>query len=89
MRQALKRANILFGCGFGCLLLACLVGEAREDAALLCLLLALAGVALMVAGWTYGKIRCVCPRCGHSLYTSGIRMPSKIPNFCPHCGEEL
>ena len=89
MRQALKRANILFFSGFGCVLLACLIGEAREDSALLCLLLVLAGVALMIGGWTHGKIRCVCPRCGRSLYESGFRMPGKIPNYCPQCGQEL
>ena len=89
MRQALKRANILFFSGFGCVLLGTLIAQARDDGTLLCLLLVLVGVALMIGGWTHGKIRCVCPRCGRSLYESGFRMPNKIPNFCPQCGEEL
>ena len=89
MRQALKRANILFFSGFGCALLGALIAQARPNGTLVCLLLVLVGVALMILGWTHGKIHCVCPRCGHSLYESGFRMPSKIPNYCPQCGEEL
>ena len=80
---------MLFIGGFGCALLACLVGKAREDSTLFGLLLVLAGVALMIGGWTHGKIRCVCPRCGRSLYESGFRMPTKLPNYCPECGQEL
>ena len=89
MRQALKRANLLFFCGFGCMLLGSLLAKGMENGVLPCLLLLLAGVALMIGGWTHGKVRCVCPRCGRSLYESGFRMPTKLPNYCPECGQEL
>ena len=89
MWQDLKRAHILFHSGFGCVLLGGLIVRAGSDRIVLCVLLLLAGAALMIWGWTYGKLRCVCPRCGHSLYESGVRMPNRIPNYCPQCGEEL
>ena len=89
MGQALKRAQILFHSGFGCMLLSGLMARAEVDHIILCVLLLLAGAVLMIWGWTYGKLRCVCPRCGCSLYESGVRMPSRLPNFCPRCGQEL
>ena len=51
-------------------------------------MLAVAGVAVAVAGTAIGYRFTVCPHCGEPLYDFP-RMPSELPDYCPHCGKKL
>lgn len=66
------------GCGLGCLGFP----EIAADA------LVMAGFIVLAAGWVLGMEFLVCPHCGASL-CEFPRLPSDIPDHCPHCGEKL
>ena len=50
--------------------------------------LAVAGVAISVAGSVIGYRFMVCPYCGEPLYDFP-RLPTHIPGHCPGCGAKL
>lgn len=46
------------------------------------------GIAAVVAGEIIGLVYFKCPYCGKALYHD-LRLPGRVPKYCPHCGEEL
>lgn len=50
--------------------------------------LAVAGVAIIVAGCVIGNRFIVCPHCSGPLYV-GPRLPTHIPQYCPNCGTKI
>ena len=46
----------------------------------------LVGFAALLGGWALGLWFVVCPHCGEPLYDFP-RLPSAIPDYCPHCGQ--
>lgn len=88
-RQILKAVNILFYGGLGLLVLAWAIERTDSPTpGLLFAVLAVGGAALLIAGLVlaFGWLRCPC--CGESLCLGG-RLPTSLPNYCPHCGKPL
>ena len=52
--------------------------------------LAVAGVAIILAGLVLAGARLRCPYCDASLLRGGrFLLPADVPNFCPNCGKPL
>ena len=46
------------------------------------------GIFVVIWGFIYAHQHCVCSSCGSFLGES-FRVPSKLPDFCPHCGQRV
>lgn len=47
-----------------------------------------ASLLCLFGGWLFGLAFVRCPHCGKSLMLGG-RMPSRLPDYCPGCGNAL
>ena len=54
----------------------------------LAIALLVAGVLAFAAGMAVGYRFVVCPHCEEPLYDC-LRLPSRIPDSCPHCGKKI
>ena len=86
--QGLKLTNILFYSGLGVMALGGLVIGAAGNWPGVMVASGVIGVVCVIAGLVCGFTYVRCPKCGESLMPGG-RVPSELPNFCPHCGKEL
>ena len=86
--KGLKLANILFYSGLGVMLLGGLVIGAAGNWPGLMIASGIVGVIGVFAGLFCGLAYVRCPDCDGSLMPGG-RIPSTLPNFCPHCGKQL
>ena len=80
-------SNLLTLAGFGAAMVGCILGKS-ELGGPLALILAIGGIFVMGCGFAVGYGHIVCPHCGQPLYDFP-RLPSKIPNYCPHCGNYI
>ena len=89
--KVLRTGRRLFYGGLGVLLLEYLLLQTLsldKISLTAAIAVAVAGVVCIAAGLLLVALRLVCPRCGASLMLGG-RMPSHLPEYCPHCGEKI
>jgi ribosomal protein S27AE len=90
-RRVLKIGNGLFYSGFLAILLLFAVTSVIDlsgIASTVVIALAVLSILTCAGGVLFTALRLVCPRCGKSLLLGG-RMPHRLPDYCPHCGEKL
>ena len=88
-RRTLKRVNILFYGGLGLLVLALMIGKIDGMLPVPAILVpGILGGVLVIAGLVLAFVGLRCPHCGESLCLGG-RLPTRLPNFCPRCGEPI
>lgn len=86
-QQALKITHILCYGGLAAALLSAAVG-ACLDSVVVMILLGTVGLSCMIAGIILGNLCVRCPKCFGSL-TSGGRIPTRLYEYCPHCGKRI
>ena len=85
--QGLKLTHILFFGGLGLPWFGLIVGAMGNWTSVL-IVCGVVGVICSIAGLFCGLAYVRCPKCGGPLMAGG-RVPTALPNYCPHCGKQL
>lgn len=89
LQKTLKVVYILFFGGLGLLVLAWIIlSLSKVTVSIPAIISCVLGIVATVAGIVLAHARLRCPYCGASLMLGG-RIPSRLPNFCPECGNYL
>lgn len=83
---ALGMTKLCFGGGFVLLMLSLAIVSATDLAWIYAL--SILGGIIMIGGLLFGYAKVRCPYCGKSLMLGG-RMPRRLPDYCPGCGNAL
>lgn len=86
-RQALKITHGLCYGGLAGTFLSVVIGACINRVGMI-MILGVAGLSCMIAGIIFGNLRVRCPECFGSL-TIGGRIPTRLFEYCPHCGKRI